>query len=555
MPEITVPSSFFRSERNSIYSDWRSAFWRELLSNSLDAGADRIRMRMSFKEKSLVLDMIDNGSGMSRDVLQNTYMRLGASTKSDGDGIGGFGRARILTCFSQDGYSIRSADYHVKGQGASYEILDATPIKGCAISISMPENEARRIYAGLAKVLRQSSLRAAIEVKLDPNPPGHLYIPDSLETGFGEPDDKGWKRFRGWSRMGKHLETLSDEKGPWADLHVNDGAACQKHCSIIRVNGMSMYDDYISIPSQVTVSLIPSRAREVLTASRDAIRSPYRDILQEIYQRISSEKLSGLRKKPVDPVTELRAPGATFDRHGFLAPVASRNLSASLDRNLQIKQDTALPSGLSMEALLRGVPDQPEQDQDDVGFLYPLALHIGEPTSAQRAASERHAGTTWLSDGNEGRSSELIHAAWTAACRHSIKKLVDLYPHILDPQRDRWVTGFVFDREMAACHMRIGDIEHGLLLNPVDAEGRLRFKLSDPSSMKRMISEAIHEVSHIASRRHDEFFACVLTDIMGATRDRDIEREVKEELDRMREHQNVRQARIASRTRSVEPEI
>lgn len=504
---------------------------------------------MSFKDKILLIDMVDNGSGMSRDVMQNVYMKLGASTKGQGDDIGGFGRARILTCFSQDSYSIRSGDYQVKGQGATYDLMDAPPIKGCAVSIGMPENEVSGIYRGLARVLRQSSLRAAIEIKLDPSPPDYLYVPDILEHGFGEMDEKGWSRFRGWSRLGRHLQTLEDEKGPWADLYVNEGQAAQKHASIIRVNGMSMYDDHISIPSQVVVALVPGRAREILTASRDAIRGPFRVELQDLYQRLSSERLSGLRKKPAEPLTELRAPGDTRDQNGFLIPLSREQIEAVSARSFSSGSSAYRPGPLSQAEpdvdsgwnASVSENDGPAYPQG-VGLMYPLAVHIADPTSAQRAASERHSGHSWLSPGSEGRSSELLHAAWTAACRHAIQALVEIHPNLLDQSRDRWVTGFVFDRDMAACHMRIGDIENGLLVNPVDQEGRLRFKLSDPASMKRLISEAIHEVSHIASRRHDEFFASVMTDLMGKIRDRDIERDMREEVDRMRSWQEARKS-------------
>lgn len=168
MPSISVPPSFFVSERNSVYANWRSAFWRELLSNSLDAGASRIRVRTAFRDGKLSVDVIDNGHGMTREVVEQVYMRLGASTKDGSGGIGGFGRARILTCFSQDSYSIRSSDFLVTGQGASYDIHPASAsVRGCAITVQMPQREARHLYASLQDVLRQSSLRAAVEVKLD----------------------------------------------------------------------------------------------------------------------------------------------------------------------------------------------------------------------------------------------------------------------------------------------------------------------------------------------------------------------------------------------------
>lgn len=322
MPSISVPPSFFISERNSVYANWRSAFWRELLSNSLDAGASRIRIRTAFRDDKLAVDVIDNGHGMTREVVEQVYMRLGASTKDGSDGIGGFGRARILTCFSQDSYSIRSSDFLVTGQGASYDIHPAAgPVRGCAVTVQMPQREARYLYASLQDVLRQSSLRAAIEIKLDMAAPEGVYLSPIDLRSFQQPDEAGWMRFRGWGRLGRHVETLSDASGPWADLHLNEGDRAISGRAIIRVNGMAMYEDHIGAPSQLTVNLVPGRAREVLTASRDAVRPPFRDVLQGLYDRIVSERITGFKARPREPVTELLTSETTRFRKGLPLPV------------------------------------------------------------------------------------------------------------------------------------------------------------------------------------------------------------------------------------------
>lgn len=541
MPSVSVPSSFFVSERNSVYGNWRTAFWRELLSNALDAGAERIRIRTRFEEDRLLVDVIDNGCGMSREVVETVYMRLGASTKTGDDGIGGFGRARILTCFSQDGYRIRSGDFVVTGKGASYDIQQAPKsVKGCAISVRMPAAEARGIYAGLSTVLRQSSLRSIIDVKLDMDAPQDVYLPDIDSSNFSEADADGWRRFRAWSRQGRHFDTLLDETGSWAQLHVNDGARALKHMVVVRVNGMAMYDDHIQAPTQVTINLEPGRAREILTASRDAIRAPFRDILQDLYQKISSERLSAFRGRPQVPITEMRVTERTIGGTGHLMPKPA----ALNGRPARI--DPVSAPGLAHVSVdaLAGIAQQSIEERSEMpyGLLYPVALHINDPTPAQRAASARYTGESWLKPGNEGRNAELLHAAWTAACRHSLAALATAEPGLQWGSAERWVTGFVLDRDMRACHCAVCDIPHGLLLNPVDEAGRMRFKLSDPQSMKVLIATAIHEVCHVVSRRHDEIFAATMTGLVAAIRDRDIEKDIRGEIDIMREWQNARQA-------------
>src|SRR3546814_8035615 len=52
----------------------------------------------------------DDGCGMDRDVLDDVYFAPGETTKKDGEFTGGYGRARLMTCFSQVRYGIRTHD-------------------------------------------------------------------------------------------------------------------------------------------------------------------------------------------------------------------------------------------------------------------------------------------------------------------------------------------------------------------------------------------------------------------------------------------------------------
>lgn len=548
MPSISVPNSFFVSERNTIYNDWRAAFWRELLSNAIDAGSTRVMIQTKFHEGKLRVDVIDNGNGMSRDTLETVYMKLGASTKGGSDAIGGFGRARILTCFSQDSYRIRSSNFVAIGSGAEYEVKETdNHVRGCAISISMPEEEACAIYLKLEAVLRESSLRCAVMVKLDRDPPPHVYLREPDEGFPGELDEKGWGRFKSWSRTGRLFDALHDEQGPWADLFVNEGAKANKHRAILRVDGMAMYSEYLSVPAQVTINLAPQRAREILTASRDGIRGQFREALQSIYQKISSERITAFKTKPVEPVTTLLSTADTSFREGFKLD-ARPSLQADPAPSAGFQADLPAVSPPHRDNWCRASEDRHEVqintsdnqiDARSPGLKYPLVIHLADPTPAQRQASTRYEGATWCQFGGEGRNAELLFAAWTAAIKHTLGKLAEMRPDLMMGQKDRWVPGFIFDRDMLACY-RSDDLAHQFLVNPVDEDGAARFKLSDPTSLKQLISEAIHEVSHLAAHRHDETFASVMTRLVGAIRDREIEKDIRDALDEMRQWQNRR---------------
>lgn len=496
-----------------------------------------------------MVDVVDNGRGMDRKTVEEVYMRLGASTKTgEGDGIGGFGRARILTCFSQKAYRIRTGQVTVTGEGASYEVEEAgRAVAGCAITIRLDPREASRLQTRLEQVLRQSSLRARITLDLaQAHPDGvtiHQIEDDLLTREDGKP-----ARFRGWSLRGKRFGQLEDDQSVWAELHVSKGETAVRNRAVVRVNGMAMYDEHIAAPVQVTVDLSPERAREILTASRDSIRGEFRAELQKVFSGIAADHVSAFRDRSRTPETRIAArPGQEFGhlihRRGRPAPQQplrprqdeepdTPRLEADLQA-IRAAQAERRPAQMTPEA--REAADQrAEAERLLLGLRIDLVTHVGDATSAQRGAAPRFQAQTWLSPGSEGRTAELLHAAWTAACRHAIGALAEIYPHLAGDSSETWATGFIFDRNMLGCHMAVGQVRHALLLNPVDEQGRLRFKLSDPESMKEMVATAIHEVTHIVHDWHDEAYANLLTRMMGKIRDRDIEREIREELEAAR---------------------
>lgn len=546
MPRITVPQSFFVSERDNIYADWKTAFWRELLSNALDAGSDRIHVRTRFDAAgAMISDVIDNGHGMSREVIEDVYMRLGSSTKIDEPGsVGGFGRARILTCFSQLSYQIRTSNLVVSGSGSDFEILE-TPdrVQGCALSIRSDPRYAFSLHSGLISVLRQSSLRARVTLDLAKERPDGTALPYPTPDLIEHREGERHPRFRGWSRKGRAFGEIADEDGQWAKLHLSEGDKGLKRRAILRVNGMAMYEETIAAPVQVIIDLAPERARSVLTASRDSIRHEFRSRLQSIFARIAADHRSAFRDRA-------QAPQVHFDRTGT-AMQSGRisDLQAGIRSAILIadgpgsdtdatRADREFQAGRSADGLGQQSPENIDGRHE--GLRLPVVVKIDAPTAAQRAVAARYRGETWISGQGEGRSAELLHAAWFAACKCALRALVEIRPEI---GAETFVCGFVFDKGVRAMHGRIQEIEHGLLLNPVDENGRMAFRTSDPDDMKRMFAMAIHEVTHCIHDWHDEAFAGTMTEIMGMVRDRDMEREIRDELALARQWMEARTAR------------
>ena len=112
-------------DRLDAYDRWESAFWRELLQNSRDAGATRIDLSSqettymdpkTGESRAAVLCVCrDNGSGMDRETLKRAFFTLGGSVKPAG-AVGGFGDAKELILVPWYRYEVRTRDLLAVGQ-------------------------------------------------------------------------------------------------------------------------------------------------------------------------------------------------------------------------------------------------------------------------------------------------------------------------------------------------------------------------------------------------------------------------------------------------------
>lgn len=139
--QFKLPPEFFVKVLKD-YSDWRFAWIREVLQNSIDANSKNISITaIQLDTNQLLITVKDDGKGMNRDVLENGFMSLGGSVKDGEDAVGGFGVASMMIAQSHVSYTIRSHDYICKGQRGSYTVLDSdTFTTGCEIAVIMDKN-------------------------------------------------------------------------------------------------------------------------------------------------------------------------------------------------------------------------------------------------------------------------------------------------------------------------------------------------------------------------------------------------------------------------------
>lgn len=516
MANVTVPKEFFVKERR-MYSNWQFAFWRELFQNSTDVESSQIRVNLVDKGNRLIgIEFEDNGCGMSRDLLETVYFRLGASTKNDGSTVGGFGRARILTCFSMKNYTIHTQNNLVQGDGGSYEIADADYRKGCLIQVEMENENYDAIYSALHEYLSHSQLRCVVTVN--------------------------GKRWTEWCHRRTLTRTLDLGDVQFAHVYVNKSAGNNR--LLVRVNGTVMYSQQIRAKAQVIVEIDPSMSREVLTANRDGMHTKYFSILSSFIEELTVDTMASLQSKLRRKNSTIRGRGLIFsiNRKTMMeqraAAAALQPVAPQVVQPIGLGQGTVgLPgNGLPQtdEVMVSEVLGAKLEDFEDTkgrSIFNAISSRLGEKFLTDlpdifiidetdnenvRKVIDRYNPENWVTcegvDGktyNKGGNLYKLLMLWKFSCQHAIDSLMEAQKNV---SQIVWSFGWVFsDTAEGKCKSVQGG--HAFLLNPVDSDGKVRFSLRSKEDQKILMAIAKHEVAHSVVDYHNEEFASILTDI------------------------------------------
>jgi hypothetical protein len=107
------------------YGDtWKEAYWRELVQNSVDAGATKIDLyTKELNDGNIIAGCKDNGHGMTEEVFRNKFLKHGGTTKGEGsDAAGGFGAAKRLLLAPWIQWQMRSGNVVAVGQMSRHEV-------------------------------------------------------------------------------------------------------------------------------------------------------------------------------------------------------------------------------------------------------------------------------------------------------------------------------------------------------------------------------------------------------------------------------------------------
>lgn len=482
---IRIGPRFFAIEKQN-YSNWKSAIIREGLQNAADStGCTRIDFEVEEKENSAILTIKDNGRGMNRDVLTNVFLVMGESLKDNG-AVGGFGKAKIVLCFSQIRYQIISNDYLLEGCGAEYEIKDNPYTKGCIFKI---ETEKADWIGIINSILSKSSLRQLIYIN-------------------GE-------RFTNTLHRGRLTRNLS-----FGDMYVNKSATPRL---IVRAGGTWMFSRSISAKAQVCIEINPEEARKVLTANRDGLQWEQEKELDRLLNELASDTSSALKDK-TRKFIKFADKSKCFvakkkNKGGVIIPMPV----AAPQEGQRFVEKTVLGGGNTvMRPTVEGFATAAftNYDNDIEEFVAEYKKTV-DPVLASMLLS------------NESESVEIAKIAKLydpevmseTGTRFKLLKIwkvineivLDIYTEWRGGEYP-WAVGFLFSDD-AEAQLRTEEGVHYVLLNPVDKAGKMAYSVNSKEDIYSLIVLACHEISHMGEdcKYHSEAFASVFTQLMRKT--------------------------------------
>ena len=492
MQQVSLPKTFFIKERNHVYSDWRTAFWREMFQNAGDAICRNVQISTEVIDGNLFVEFADDGHGMDEKTIREVFFALGQTTKDNEDGVGGFGRARILTCFSMDSYEFWSKHNHCKGDGAMYEINTVPDFhNGCRFRINLGNENENEMMSSLSAVLQRSQLPYKVFVNGD--------------------------QFLGWMQKQRHIK---DET--FGAIHVNKSRQSGGEV-VVRVKGLWTFSIKTSASPQIVIEINSKRCRDILTVNRDGMHWAYQSSLQKFLEALAIDKRSALR--------ENKRKTRLIEGTGIHTTTSKKSDDILLAEEQRSAPEAPIGGGIAAAVALTSAMDEIVEREIISGDQYQTNLptiYLNDETDATdvshrkvRRRIEEYDPTNWKfftkkraanDDGVEtfrkGGSKLKLLIAWETCCREAIRAFMAAR----NEANLSWMVGWMFSFDAHACHEDLG-VGHALCLNPVNDDGTMRYKLRDKGDQKRLMALAKHEVAHVLCKYHDEDFSSLHTDI------------------------------------------
>ena len=485
MPQVLIPASHFTQSVRRHYNRPDVALVRELLQNAVDAGSTAVKFNLDNVDGAWHLTCLDNGCGMTKDILVKALLTMSGSFKGP-NSIGGFGAAKEIILFQHGAYKVTTCKDGVStcvlGAQLDYEFQDCDlPADGTLIDLTFHED-----YK-----LNSDEFRTEIEAFFCKcNPPCKIFL-DGKEV---KPQFSSWE---------------NAEPEDWCNVQCHESIYGVDY-AWVRIKGILMFEAYVGASKTQVAIELTKPSTDILTVNRDGFTWQYTEKVGKIVNKIVMEKENygkayGIKmnwrgkNRNFEPVEIDRAfSDAAFDKSAALAinasikktmeaiqttdPDASR--AVIRDRLLDSARDTANELGL-----LKGQVDEVLRKIDDM-----ICDHYADFVVHVRGKGfdkiPEH-----LTPNKMGKGYVKLAKMW----KHCIKLVMEANDIRVD-----YRIGWVLDRDEKtyATHQRLDGV-HTFLLNPLltwmDSSNHM-------AVFNEMLLIACHEVTHVNHQYHDESF-------------------------------------------------
>lgn len=490
---IRVPKEFFVKAKKE-YHNWHFAFFRELIQNSVDAGAKNIKFKLSDNDNFIFIECHDDGCGMDKDIITNALLSLGGSNKADIEGsIGGFGYAKTLLFFSHEEYSIQTKNWIVKGEGGSYNINQSDNfIKGTSIHVTMNKldsvsrNSVGDLEYELKRILKHSNIKAKVFINEE------QYKPKKTKH-----------KFEYNTPIGKLL---------FSETHNEYSSSLW-----LRINGLAMFEHDIYYHNTVHFNgyiELDKKPTDVLTTNRDSLKGSASKEFNSVFSALQNERSSLKNEKILTHVLNEVNQKEIYNVQSEISHVETnlenRYTNASFEQDERILQAAREKSTFSPFSKLieenKEIKDKFKHIFDNIDtFNYPLNFNIQK---GDNKLTDRKINVVL----NQSFSIKLAKL-WKDVV-YSLLQTLDDYFHqeyINDELfyfygNRRIEIGFVFDKTSEAMNSSNSE-KIILLINPISIK---EMKKNGDYSVRNIFDLALHELTHIFKQDHNESFVITM---------------------------------------------
>lgn len=494
---------------------------RELLQNSYDAQrACNESMPIQFKiirnsDESITLTCIDNGVGMSDEIIKSKFLVIGESGKDEG--VGGFGVAKAAIILACDSWELTTLDNYLRGTADTVKI----PMRsGCQIDLHYRDHENKRIFPGRYSCIEALSYlatsAAASDVEFINKNTGSnniirfsgLFL--SKDTLLEEFDNNR-------NHIKIHCVPRITFKSQWSyKSYDSTDDECIQDQVIYRLNGLTQFISYgscsgtgINLVVDITTDARPDDADYPFSLSREELVSSVRESLSDKISNYFSNYLStAVKLKETSGKKKVHKQYYAGNLHdGYQkAKQVRENNDYAVSEQLSTQVADVVVGRLTNVGVVAAENDNVFHGDGNVdveevsqfsNISSPVELLATSPFGVKTMI--RRAGKTIVKV-NSKKHVKLL-GAWTEL----IALIMTLSPYY----RHSFGIGFILDKDYQA----LRETDNGTVYYLVNPAG---LKTSDAmAAVMKMLLSACHEVTHTHYRNHGEGFTVAESDLVN----------------------------------------